>query len=666
MRSKVLSMLACLCLAAACVVAVPVSASAEVAGGGALNYGRTLYSEDFSQLETAGGLPVKDGKVVASSDITGKQNYDLPIKEFTGDFELSVEVNFPAAADSFFGMNIHGMTRGETTGNNTFECTVHAYDTPDAFVNDWANDKTLYLYSGAGGAKLVRGETAKIVMRRVGLRFTIIVNDVIAVDGNLPEAAVLTPTGMNMFVSGAPEGMTIDNIVIKEIAASTEISSLTVTSNKESISTMQSATLTAAYTPDSAKADSYKWYVGGVLQEGKTSATFQFSSKTVGSYAIKCAVNDVMSEEVTVTVTEATDDEKNALYYEDFNAYPDNTFIAEKPPYNFKVVDGALVSNGAAYTRYDMKFDYVQNFDASVDVIFTDAAAAGAYAGITVSGLDEPGREAEFNLHRMPAPAPAPEPAPATVAEGDEPAPVVTDHAVIKYNGNEKYFSYDADKGGVLPEFAGFEANTPYRLRVVRYDDQFEVYIGEALAIKSYLLDPAVPTNMFIFSIGGNVTFDNLVVRAAQEITDRVEPPKVDATSAYVTVSNISPKVGEKITLNVGCIPFDATPETFQWYVNDTLIEGATAATYEFTPSEAGIYTFTCVVDGTVTSEPKAIEAIAKPDDNEDDSGDKVNKKGCGAILLGGGGTGMGLGLMGMTLLGAALIAARRKKSMTR
>lgn len=638
MRKKIWGLLACVMALTLCVTILPNTIGAQAeretpyvaqSAAGEITYGKTLYSQDFSAIDKAGDFTVKDGKAV--SEDNKFKAFELPVSEFTDDFELSVEAEFPvdkdAFRDSFVAFNLRGMTAAEVE-NNAFECSVHAYAAPDAFVNDHANGKILYLYSGGNGAKLVKGETATIVIRRIGVRIFIIVNDVVAVKGDLPAAATLKPTSMNMFVAGDAVGTKIDNLVLKEIIPSTQINEVTVKADKTTVSTAQSAILTAEYQPDTAKA-SYKWYVNDVQAENQSTATYSFTSKTPGSYAVKCAVNDVMSPPVTVTVTEASDEEKDALYFENFNTF-DNGIEAG----GFTVQDGKAVSKGDAYSRYDFAFDKVMNFDAKMKVTFNDTTRKEAFGGFTVGGLDESGCEVEFNFHRMPEAA--------------------SDYAVIKYNGNEKYFSNNPDKGGRLTDFAGFETGVAYTLRVVRYGDQLEMYVNDEIAVKIYLADPAVPSTTFMFSIAGSVTFDDVVIKASQEITDRVEPPHVDVTSAHVTASNISPKAGEKTTLTVQCAPFDATPTTYQWYVNGEAIEGATSATYEFSSDTAGDYAFTCVVDGTITSEAKTITVKAATPAED-------GKKGCGGMLAIGN-IGIALGVLALCFIGMTLVSKRNEK----
>ena len=78
------------------------------------------------------------------------------------------------------------------------------------------------------------------------------------------------------------------------------------------------------------------------------------------------------------------------------------------------------------------------------------------------------------------------------------------------------------------------------------------------------------------------------------------------------------------MVLSVNCYPYNATPKTFQWYVNGEAIEGATAATYTFTSDKAGEYVFKCVVDGTVESETKTITVTAPADGGDDGGGNNT------------------------------------------
>lgn len=320
-----------------------------------------------------------------------------------------------------------------------------------------------------------------------------------------------------------------------------------------------------------------------------------FSSQTVGSHTIVCTVNGVDSAPVTVEVTEASDEEKNSLYYETFDATPDGTKWG-----SFDIRGGAAYTN-ANYNRYDFAYSFVRDFDVSFDVTWKEDISIDSYVGLTVTGLTETANEVEFNIHNAPETVPE---------EGEEPN---VDNLIVKYNGTERWFSNDPEKAGRLDSLT-IETGKTYTYRLIRYDDQFELYIDGMLAIKYYIKDsnsdPLVPAGMFLYTYNDNaaeVAIDNVIVRTAEEITDRVEPPVVEVTGAYVTASSVAIRTGESTTLTVQSTPFDATVTSYAWYINDVLVEGATEKSYTFTAEEAGEYEFKCVVNGTITSESKTV-----------------------------------------------------------
>ena len=280
------------------------------------------------------------------------------------------------------------------------------------------------------------------------------------------------------------DGVLVDNLKLQEVLPSTQIDSVTLSVSRPSISTMQSAEIKASVLPATAKIETVEWKVDGVTQEGAEETTFMFSSQTVGSHTIVCTVNGVDSAPVTVEVTEASDEEKNSLYYETFDATPDGTKWG-----SFDIRGGAAYTN-ANYNRYDFAYSFVRDFDVSFDVTWKEDISIDSYVGLTVTGLTETANEVEFNIHN----------APETVPEEGE-APNV-DNLIVKYNGTERWFSNDPEKAGRLDSLT-IETGKTYTYHLIRYDDQFELYIDGMLAIKYYIKDsnsdPLVPAGMFLY-----------------------------------------------------------------------------------------------------------------------------------------------------------------------
>ena len=302
------------------------------------------------------------------------------------------------------------------------------------------------------------------------------------------------------------------------------------------------------------------------------------------------------SDEIIITVNEASEEEKDALYYESFDS--------GSKWGSFDVRDGAAHTvAGSPYHRYDYTtFNMVRDFDVTFKVTFNGEIANDAYVGFVAKGLTNSSGEVEFNIHRAPT--------------------------IVSVGGTEEVVNVRLDS-------LTLETGRTYTYRLVRYNDQFEMYIDDTLAIKYYLKDaasePNIPEYMFFYTFnadGTSITIDDMKIKPAQPITDRVEPPVVEVESAYVTASSISIKKGESSTLTVQSSPFDATVTSYAWYVNDTLIEGATEKSYVFTATEAGEYVFKCVVNGTITSETKTVTVKDDTPINPPANGGKSDNKG--------------------------------------
>lgn len=535
-----------------------------------LTLGDVMFRENFDSYEAEEAVQnnltaTADGRVVAG---VGFAQYVASGATFPDDWLLTAETTMPAERDGFFGFNIVGMRP-----NTTYEFTVQKTPTGGyALIKDGTSE--LYHSNNYGTNPVFANDmTYEIGLLKVGKVFTIMVDGRTVASLEIAEVET-NPTEFNFYTYNL-DGVIIDDLKLTQVMPSSLVESVTLTSDKPSISTMQSASIRASVLPSTAKIESIAWKVDGEVVDG-SGTTLAFSSQEVGEHTIVCTVNGVDSVPLTIQVTEPSEEEKNSLFYENFDALSDGSQWG-----SFTVQGGAAHTN-ASYNRYDIVFDYVRDFEVTFDVTWNADITIDSYVGFVAQGLTETANEVEFNFHRAPA-AQDPE---------DEDAPV--SNVVVKYNGTERYFSNDPEKGGRLDSIT-FETGMTYTYRFVRYNDQFEIYVNDQLAVKYYMKDansdPTVPTGMFLYTFNESavpVTIDNFIIRTAEEITDRVEPPVVEVTSAYVTASSVIIDVGASTTLTAQATPFDATVTSYQWYMNGTAIEGATERNYAFTATEAG------------------------------------------------------------------------------
>ena len=577
--------------------------------------GEILYTEGFNgktEGEAVGEnfTATADGKIVAGA---GFAQYNAGELDFTNDWILSADVNFPADKDGFFGFNINGLQANKTYEFSVQKTPAGGYST----IKINPDNQTLYHSNDHGtNPALLNNLTYTVSLLKVGKTFTVYVDGVMCATLTIEE---VTGSGSNFNIyTFNLDGVKIDNLTVQEVRATTTIDSVTIISDKSTISTMQKAKLSVKVLPSTALIESIVWKVDDIPVADEVGTEFTFGSETAGSYRITCTVNGVESDEIIITVNEASEEEKDALYYESFDS--------GSKWGSFDVRDGAAHTvAGSPYHRYDYTtFNMVRDFDVTFKVTFNGEIANDAYVGFVAKGLTNSTGEVEFNIHR----------APTIVSVGGTEEVVNVSNLVIKVNGVEKYFSNDSEKGGRLDSLT-LETGRTYTYRLVRYNDQFEMYIDDTLAIKYYLKDaasePNIPEYMFFYTFnadGTSITIDDMKIKPAQPITDRVEPPVVEVESAYVTASSISIKKGESSTLTVQSSPFDATVTSYAWYVNDTLIEGATEKSYVFTATEAGEYVFKCVVNGTITSETKTVTVKDDTPINPPANGGKSDNKG--------------------------------------
>lgn len=565
----------------------------------------SVYFEDFSTTSSFGAFSIEDGKaVIASNDVVGA---DIMLDQSTipANWEYTMKVRFPEGVYNFIGVNFFNLVEGDT---NSYEFTVQNVEGEDAvdYTLVKSGGRDIAHSNGTGGKQNPVLPTTEFTFRvvKVGSAFNLYIDDVLTLEATIENTAAINK--INIFGYMA-QGAYIDDITLKEFVSSTQVTEVTVTSNKSTVSETQSATIGASANEGAIPVE-YKWYVDDNLVEDAVQRTFTFAGYAIGDHTVYCVADGVKSNVITVKVTAASQEELDSIYFENFDNSPDGTAFG-----NFTVSGGKLVPAAASYSNYTMNPEYVMNWEYSMDVVFTEQKEAPTYVGLTVNNMSASIQsQIEFNLKK----------AGTNLLEGDVED---KDQIILKINGVEQFFN-DSELGGKM-ESVNFAIGETYKLRVVRWDDQLEVYINGEIAIKYVFPEPALINQMFVYTYCDNgpaITVDNIVYKESEEITDRVEPPTIAVTGAYISSGAKDVKPGEGVVLSVNCYPYNATPKTFQWYVNGEAIEGATAATYTFTSDKAGEYVFKCVVDGTVESETKTITVTAPADGGDDGGGNNT------------------------------------------
>ena len=102
-----------------------------------------------------------------------------------------------------------------------------------------------------------------------------------------------------------------------------------------------------------------------------------------------------------------------------------------------------------------------------------------------------------------------------------------------------------------------------------------------------------------------------------------VELPAPDVSGVTLSLSSLTAKIGEKVTVNANLSPFNALAKEIKWFVGGKEVASGSLK-YEFSATEAGEYEIYCVIDG-VTSATKTITVKAdtdqKPGEQPDDEG---------------------------------------------
>lgn len=506
---------------------------------------------------------------------------------FVNNWVISYDIIFPTDVEGYFGFNLSGIN------GNTYEITIQKTLTGTDYALIKQNGSEYAHSNGTGGIAnpVMRADLPNFIrIEKSNDDIDFYINGVKVIHTTIPSSTA--PTNIDFYSYGCVTAK-FDNFVYRMNEFDLPLQTVTLNVSKLSFSTLQSTTFSTVLNPSSANYTTIEWYVDDVLVVDETSRNMDFSSDNVGTYDVKAVIDGIESNTVTVTVTTPSDIELNSIFYENFDALTNGSDFG-----NFVVQDGHINTNNQVYGNYFFNVAFVQNWEMSYDVTFHGDVTDNTYVGINIQGLVIPAsREFEFNLMR---------------AVGED-----EDKVIVKDSGVETLYN-DSETYGRLTSLT-IEPDVTYSFKIVRWADQLEIWIDDELAIKTYYQNETVATRLFIYwynASGADVDIDNLVYRESEEITDLVLPPHIDVESAYISANKLTVDSGDSVILSAIAEPSNATPISYQWYVNDTLIAGATESTYTYVTDQAGTFVFKCVID-SVDSDTKTItvnQTVVEPE----------------------------------------------------
>ncbi|WP_264230130.1 hypothetical protein [Acholeplasma laidlawii] len=498
---------------------------------------------------------------------------------FKSNWKISYDIIYPENVVGYFGINIHGID------SSLYELTVQKTEGNNGYVLVKKNGEEFAHSNGSGGVKnptMYVNDRNHIDIYMTNGDLEIFVNGQLTVRTFISDAKA--PSNID-FYSYDAFGMKFGNFKYSMNDYDLPLTSVSIQSSKYKISTLQSTIISSKLNPSSANINSIEWYINDALVEDQTGRSLTFGSQTPGSYTVKAIIDGIESNVVTIEVTEPSDLELNSIYYENFDSMTDGSTFG-----GFVIRNGKAFSNHQTYGNKMFDFAFVKNWEFSYDITFYGESEHPTYIGLNILGLVEPNsREFELNLKKD-----------KTDSEGE-------DLVVIKDTGVETLFNH-SETYGRMPELNIVNGET-YNYRIVRWEDQLEIWVNDELAIKTYYSNPAIATRLFLYWYNGggaNLEVDNLIYRESEEIEDKILPPHVNVESAYITSNKVKAKTGEEVILTLMTEPSFATPIDIQWYVNDELIEGATTKNYSFNTDKPGTYIFKVITDG-ITSDTRTI-----------------------------------------------------------
>ena len=556
----------------------------------------SIYYEPFAKGETEfGGFAVVDGAIKSTGNYTIA---NLPPIAYTYDWQYSMDLIFPVTELSdpaFVGISIQGIDAANVGQFTEFavrrELPVYGDN------GERTNSDVVYTNTGIekAGFNIISGEVVTLKVVKTGNEVAIYLNDVLA--ETLTYAATEKITHSILFTSGAADVL-IDNITfIGSDAVAPEkpaIESIEI-SGMEEAEINENVIISAVINPvNAADPETVEWKVNGIVQENQTGKSFVFIGKEAGTYTVTCTMDGIVSNEISITVKEAeeiTVEFTEELYNENFDDYSNGEMFGY-----LKVKDGAIMPESDGHmVAYLPNMAFGDDWEFTMDVTFpTVEEYINMFAGIAVRGLVY-GKSEEYTEFALKKRCP----------ELDE-------------NGNRINSDSVYSKENVT-EFYGVSLGDSVKInfRVVKIGNKVSVYVdGEKTLTVSYRKTAKISQIMLFTYAATNTQLDNVTVK----VPPIPEDQKPDITGVNLTVSAIETEVNKKVSLRANAIPYDAvTPTSIKWFMNGKLIEGQTATSYEFNPTEAGEYVFTCELNGVMSNEKKiTVKAAPEPEKPEE------------------------------------------------
>lgn len=384
-----------------------------------------------------------------------------------------------------------------------------------------------------------------------------------------------------------------------------------VTTEKNSYFKGEQATFTAEVTgfgPDVA----LQWYVNGEALEGKTGNSLTLSlsdyAKAGESVLVTCKAGETVSNEVLVSLVYNMKEELESgehwkvIYRDEIkegNTYGNFTVGSDADgSYLYSTTPGQMW-----YIMSGAKAPSSTSFSMSYQLFVPDDIEIEYYSYPCMKGLNSRKPDAYVEL------------AVAVNAEGFRP--------YIKDQSTGKEWSVGDYGFGKDLTYAGLAKKGDWNtLEIMSDGTNIAMYLNGEIVLFTKFPNLTVPTefNYNFFPSDGTGT---VPLRIKGMTISSVELPAPDVSGVTLSLSSLTAKIGEKVTVNANLSPFNALAKEIKWFVGGKEVASG-ALKYEFSATEAGEYEIYCVIDG-VTSATKTITVKAdtdqKPGEQPDNEG---------------------------------------------
>lgn len=319
--------------------------------------------------------------------------------------------------------------------------------------------------------------------------------------------------------------------------------SVTITPTALSMDVGEAQTF-SSYVSGGNPAFSYQWYLNGTAISGATASTWSFSPSSTGDY------------EVYLNVTDAFDYEVQSNIVSNIIVYPSPAVSTSPTSVNMTIGRSQIFTSNVTGGLVPYAYQWYLNDSAisgATGNTWNFTPATPGHYKVYLNVTDTRGVQVQSNIVT-------------DITVNPQATANISPTGVNMTVGEAKTFNSTVSSG-----------TTPYT---------YQWYLNStAVSGATNVNWTFIPSNAGTYNIYLNVTDNSAITIQTNTATAKIETP----VNLNITPTQTKLYIGQTQTFN-NTASGGTTPYTYQWYLNDTAIPGATNSTWTFTPKTAGNY----------------------------------------------------------------------------